>query len=89
MFDNFDELVYWLMCEVVVDGLWVDKLKGVVCIEWFDVCYYYVLFVLLCLCVDVWCMIYYYLLCGGVDVVVEWFKGSVLWLFFVVFDVFE
>lgn len=90
MFDNLDELSYVVMCEVVVDLCWYDWM-GVVsvwCCLLLMLVQIYVLLWFICFCVDVWCMIYYYLLVGQV-VIVEWFKGLGLCFYFVLLELVE
>lgn len=76
--DNLDEPAHRLMREVAADGPWAGKLAdaagrrtGLEGAGW-----YYALLRPTCSRVDVWRTTYHHPLAGGVDAVVEWFKGS-------------
>jgi trans-aconitate 2-methyltransferase len=76
--DNLDESAHRLMREVAATGPWAAKLAAAASAraplagaDW-----YYQLLRPLCSKVDVWRTTYYHPLPGGVDAVVEWFKGS-------------
>ena len=74
--DNLDEPAHRLMREVAADGPWRDKLKGVAHLERHPADWYYALLKPLCASVDVWRTTYHHPLEGGVDAIVEWFKGT-------------
>ncbi|SPB12835.1 trans-aconitate 2-methyltransferase [Caballeronia novacaledonica] len=74
--DNLDEPAHRLMRETAADGPWRDKLKGVERTERYRADRYYALLKPHCERVDVWRTTYHHPLDGGVDAVIEWFKGS-------------
>ncbi|WP_250503075.1 MULTISPECIES: trans-aconitate 2-methyltransferase [unclassified Caballeronia] len=76
--DNLDEPAHRLMREAAADGPWRDKLKGVERTARFRADWYYALLKPLCARVDVWRTTYHHPLDGGVDAIIEWFKGSAL-----------
>ncbi|SAK64227.1 trans-aconitate 2-methyltransferase [Caballeronia hypogeia] len=76
--DNLDEPAHRLMRDAAADGPWRDKLKGVERTERFRAERYYALLKPLCARVDVWRTTYHHPLQGGVDAIIEWFKGTAL-----------
>ncbi|HDR8858995.1 TPA: trans-aconitate 2-methyltransferase [Burkholderia territorii] len=84
--DNLDEPAHRLMREVAAAGPWAHKLEGAARTERFDARYYYALLSPSCSRVDVWRTTYYHPLRGGLDAVVEWFKGSALRPFLAALD---
>jgi len=74
--DNLDEPAHRLMREIAADGPWRDKLKGVERTARYRAEAYYALLAPLCASVDVWRTTYHHPLEGGVDAIIEWFKGS-------------
>jgi trans-aconitate 2-methyltransferase len=74
--DNLDEPAHRLMRETAADGPWRDKLKGVERTARYRADAYYSLLKPHCAGVDVWRTTYHHPLAGGVDAVIEWFKGS-------------
>ncbi|SAK88872.1 trans-aconitate 2-methyltransferase [Caballeronia fortuita] len=76
--DNLDEPAHRLMREAAADGPWRDKLKGAERTERHPAQWYYALLKPLCTSVDVWRTTYHHPLEGGVDAIVEWFKGTAL-----------
>ena len=76
--DNLDEPAHRLMREAAADGPWREKLKGVERTARFRADWYYALLKPHCARVDVWRTTYHHPLEGGVDAIIEWFKGSAL-----------
>ncbi|SAK66881.1 trans-aconitate 2-methyltransferase [Caballeronia catudaia] len=74
--DNLDEPAHRLMREVAADGPWRDRLKGVERTARYRADWYYALLKPLCANVDVWRTTYHHPLEGGVDAIIEWFRGS-------------
>ncbi|KND58004.1 Trans-aconitate 2-methyltransferase [Candidatus Paraburkholderia schumanniana] len=76
--DNLDEPAHRLMREAAADGPWRDKLKGVERTARYRAEWYYSLLKPQCASVDVWRTTYHHPLEGGIDAIIEWFKGSAL-----------
>ncbi|MEZ2351007.1 trans-aconitate 2-methyltransferase [Caballeronia sp. RCC_10] len=76
--DNLDEPAHVLMREVASDARWRVRLQGVERTARFSAEWYYGLLKPHCMRVDVWRTTYHHALDGGIDAVVEWFKGSAL-----------
>ena len=76
--DNLDEPAHRLMREAAADGPWRDKLEGVERTARYRAEWYYSLLKPRCARVDVWRTTYHHPLEGGVDAIIEWFKGSAL-----------
>jgi trans-aconitate 2-methyltransferase len=76
--DNLDEPAHTLMLEAAQDGPWRDKLEGAARTQRFDAQWYFTLLKPHCAHVDVWRTVYHHVLDGGIDAVIEWFKGSAL-----------
>ncbi|BAN25673.1 trans-aconitate 2-methyltransferase [Caballeronia insecticola] len=76
--DNLDEPAHRLMREAAADGPWRDKLKGVERTARYRAEWYYEQLKPQCARVDVWRTTYHHPLDGGVDAIIEWFKGSAL-----------
>jgi trans-aconitate 2-methyltransferase len=74
--DNLDEPAHKMMLVAAQDGPWRDKLTGVERTARFRAEAYYALLKTHCAQVDVWRTTYHHPLEGGLDAVVEWFKGS-------------
>jgi trans-aconitate 2-methyltransferase len=74
--DNLDEPAHKMMLVAAQDGPWHDKLIGVERTARFRAEAYYALLKTHCAQVDVWRTTYHHPLEGGLDAVVEWFKGS-------------
>ncbi|SAK61840.1 trans-aconitate 2-methyltransferase [Caballeronia temeraria] len=74
--DNLDEPAHRLMREAAADGPWRDKLKGAERTTRFRADWYYAMLKPLCARVDVWRTTYHHPLAGGVDALIEWFKGT-------------
>jgi trans-aconitate 2-methyltransferase len=76
--DNLDEPAHQLIRETARSGPWVDKLadaaKARTTVE--SPNWYYDLLRTHCQRVEIWRTTFYHALTGGVDAVVEWFKGS-------------
>lgn len=76
--DNLDEPAHRLMRDVAAAGPWADQLAGAAgartTME--NAGWYYSLLLPHCTRVDVWRTTYHHPLEGGVDAVVEWFRGS-------------
>lgn len=80
--DNLDEPAHRCLREIAADGPWSEKLKGIERNMRYEARWYYELLAPFCARIDVWRTTYYHPLRGGVDAVVEWFKGSALRPFF-------
>jgi trans-aconitate 2-methyltransferase len=76
--DNLDEPAHLLMREAAADGPWRDKLKGVERTARYRADWYYSLLKPRCARVDIWRTTYHHPLEGGIDAIIEWFKGSAL-----------
>ena len=76
--DNLDEPAHRLMREAAADGPWRDKLQGVERTARYRADWYYSRLKPHCARVDVWRTIYHHPLAGGVDAILEWFKGTAL-----------
>jgi trans-aconitate 2-methyltransferase len=76
--DNLAEPAHTAMREVAANGPWSERLKGVERTARYDATWYYTLLKPHCARVDVWRTTYHHPLEGGIDAVVEWFKGSAL-----------
>jgi trans-aconitate 2-methyltransferase len=76
--NNLDEPAHRAMRALAKDGPWADKLAAaaVARLGRYEPDYYYDLLQPHCSRVDIWQTTYYHVLAGGVDAVVEWFKGS-------------
>jgi trans-aconitate 2-methyltransferase len=74
--DNLDEPAHRVMREAAQDGPWRDKLQGAARTARFRADWYYALLKPLCAHVDIWRTTYHHPLDGGIDAVIEWFKGS-------------
>lgn len=76
--DNLDEPAHRIMRQVAADGPWAATLAGAADArsERRSADWYYALLTPHCASVDIWRTTYYHVLTGGVDAVVEWFKGS-------------
>ena len=76
--DNLAEPAHRLMREIAVDGPWAGKLADAAGAQTARQTpgEYYSLLRPNCARVDVWRTVYYHVLAGGADAVVEWFKGS-------------
>jgi trans-aconitate 2-methyltransferase len=76
--DNLDEPAHQLIRETARSGPWAEKLADAVkartIVE--SPNWYYNLLRSHCQRVEIWRTTYYHALAGGVDAVVEWFKGS-------------
>ncbi|MFM0324654.1 trans-aconitate 2-methyltransferase [Caballeronia glebae] len=87
--DNLDEPAHRLMREAAADGPWRDKLKGVERTARYRADWYYAMLKPRCARVDIWRTTYHHPLEGGVDAIVEWFKGSALRPFLAKLDASE
>ncbi|WP_321799098.1 trans-aconitate 2-methyltransferase [Caballeronia sp. J97] len=87
--DNLDEPAHRLMRETAADGPWRDRLKGVERTGRYRPEWYYALLKPLCAHVDVWRTTYHHPLEGGVDAIIEWFKGTSLRPFLAKLDAAE
>jgi trans-aconitate 2-methyltransferase len=87
--DNLDEPAHQLMREAAADGPWRDKLKGVERTARHQADWYYARLRPHCARVDVWRTTYHHPLDGGIDAIVEWFKGSALRPFLAKLDAHE
>ncbi|WP_244849389.1 trans-aconitate 2-methyltransferase [Caballeronia sp. SL2Y3] len=76
--DNLDEPSHRLMREVAANGPWRERLAGTERTLRHDAQWYYARLKPQCERVDVWRTIYHHPLAGGIDAVIEWFKGSAL-----------
>ncbi len=76
--DNLDEPAHRKMIEAAQDGPWHDKLRGVERTARYRAKWYYTLLQPHCTHIDIWRTTYHHPLAGGIDAVIEWFKGSVL-----------
>jgi trans-aconitate 2-methyltransferase len=89
--DNLDEPAHRLMRKVATEGPWSEKLSSAAAartlLERAD--WYYRLLKPHSTRVDVWRTTYHHPLSGGVDAVVEWFKGSGLRPFLTALDADE
>lgn len=76
--DNLEEPAHRLMREVAGTGSWKAKLASAAAARTrrFSATWYYSLLRPHTSRVDVWTTTYYHVLAGGLDAVVEWFKGS-------------
>jgi trans-aconitate 2-methyltransferase len=74
--DNLDEPAHRVMRETAQDGPWRDTLQGAARTARFQAHWYYALLKPLCAHVDIWRTTYHHPLEGGIDAVIEWFKGS-------------
>jgi trans-aconitate 2-methyltransferase len=74
--DNLDEPAHRLMRETAEQGPWRDKLQGAARTERFKAEWYFTLLKQHCASVDIWRTTYHHQLEGGIDAVIEWFKGS-------------
>ncbi|SAL03322.1 trans-aconitate 2-methyltransferase [Caballeronia ptereochthonis] len=74
--DNLDEPAHRLMREAAADGPWRDKLKGAERTARYRAEWYYSLLKPQCARVDVWRTTYHHPLEGGIDAIIEWFKGT-------------
>jgi trans-aconitate 2-methyltransferase len=76
--DNLDEPAHQMMRVAAQDGPWRDKLAGVERTARYRAEWYYALLKTHCAHVDIWRTTYHHPLEGGIDAVIEWFKGSSL-----------
>jgi trans-aconitate 2-methyltransferase len=76
--DNLDEPAHRLMREVAASGPWRERLAGSERTLRHDAQWYYARLKPHCERVDVWRTTYHHPLAGGIDAVIEWFKGSAL-----------
>jgi trans-aconitate 2-methyltransferase len=76
--DNLDEPAHRLIRETAAAGAWADKLADAAEARTImeSPNWYYELLKTQCRRVEIWRTTYYHALAGGVDAVVEWFKGS-------------
>jgi trans-aconitate 2-methyltransferase len=76
--DNLDEPAHQAMRAAAADGPWRGKLEGVERTARHQADWYYALLKPQCALVDVWRTTYHHPLEGGIEGIVEWFKGSAL-----------
>ncbi|MDR5825149.1 trans-aconitate 2-methyltransferase [Caballeronia sp. LZ043] len=76
--DNLDEPAHQAMRAAAADGPWRGKLKGVERTARHGAEWYYTRLKPHCAQVDVWRTTYHHPLEGGIEGIVEWFKGSAL-----------
>lgn len=87
--DNLDEPAHLLMREAAADGPWRGRLKGVERTARYRADGYYSLLKPQCARVDIWRTTYHHPLEGGIDAIIEWFKGSALRPFLAKLDAAE
>ncbi|WP_250453635.1 trans-aconitate 2-methyltransferase [Caballeronia sp. ATUFL_M2_KS44] len=76
--DNLDQPAHLLLREVAAQDPWRDRLAGTERTGRHPAAWYHALLKPRCARVDVWRTTYHHALEGGIDAVVEWFKGSAL-----------
>ncbi|MBV8914082.1 MAG: trans-aconitate 2-methyltransferase [Acetobacteraceae bacterium] len=74
--DNMAEPAQTLMREIAASGPWASKIGGEQRTSLGTPGWYYEVLRPLCRRVDIWRTTYFHVLPGGVDAIVEWFKGS-------------
>ena len=89
--NNLEEPAHRAMRALAADGPWAGKLAEAAAARTatYYADWYYALLQPHCARVDVWQTTYYHVLAGGVDAVVEWFKGSGLLPFLAPLDADE
>jgi trans-aconitate 2-methyltransferase len=89
--NNLEEPAHRAMRALAADGPWAGKLAEAASARTasYHADWYYDLLQPHCARVDVWQTTYYHVLAGGVDAVVEWFKGSGLLPFLAPLDAEE
>lgn len=76
--DNLDEPAHTLLRDVAAQAPWTERLRGAERSVRHSADWYYALLSAHGAKVDVWRTTYHHPLPGGIDAVVEWFKGSAL-----------
>jgi trans-aconitate 2-methyltransferase len=76
--DNLDEPAHTLMLKTAQEGPWRERLRGAERTARYRAEWYYALLSPHSAHVDIWRTTYHHALEGGIDAVIEWFKGSAL-----------